>query len=129
MGKAKSALRSQERAFERIKRVIEKALRVCEGRGLELEGVYLVGSRARGDYLEDSDADLVLIVRGVEGLNALQRMELFKDSLEPNVELLIYTPEEWRSSDSAWITELRREAKKICGKYDSRKCLKSMEQL
>ena len=117
MGKAKSALRSQERALERIKRVIEKALRVCEGRGLELEGVYLVGSRARGDYLEDSDADLVLVVRGVEGLNALQRMELFKDSLEPNVELLIYTPEEWRSSDSAWIAELRREAKKIHGRF------------
>jgi len=113
MGKAASALRSQERAFKKIKKVIGNALRICEGKGLRLEAVYLVGSRARGDYLEDSDIDLVLIVDGVKHLNALQRMELFKDSLEPSVEMLIYTPEEWNSNNSTWIAELRREAKEM----------------
>lgn len=113
MGKARSALRSQERAFERIRKVIGKALKTCENKGLRLEAAYLVGSRARGDYLEDSDVDLVLVVRGVEKLNALQRVELFKHSLEPNVELQVYTPEEWNSTDSVWIAELRREARKV----------------
>jgi len=51
----------------------------------------------------------VLVVEGAERLNALQRLELFKDALEPGVDLFVYTQDEWRR-DSPWMLELRREA-------------------
>ncbi|ABL78530.1 nucleotidyltransferase domain-containing protein [Thermofilum pendens] len=110
MGKAPSALRSQEKALEVAKRVAGRAAKLCEGRGFKLVGAYLVGSRARGDYLETSDVDLVLVVEGVEGLNALQRLELFKEVLEPEVDLLVLSPEEWREGRSAWVETLKKEA-------------------
>ena len=43
MGKAASALRSQERAFKKIKKVIRKALRICESKDFRLKGVYPLG--------------------------------------------------------------------------------------
>ncbi|RFA96077.1 nucleotidyltransferase domain-containing protein [Pyrobaculum aerophilum] len=109
MGKAKSALKSQTRALELARSAVNSAVSICRARGCKIAAAYLVGSRAREDYREDSDIDLVLIVEGVEGLNALQRLELFKEALQPNVELRVYTPSEWHS-DSPWMRELRREA-------------------
>jgi len=54
----------------------------------------LVGSRARGDYLDESDIDVVLIIDGVQGMNRLQRIELLSRALKPGIDLLIYTSEE-----------------------------------
>ncbi|MEM1637248.1 MAG: nucleotidyltransferase domain-containing protein [Pyrobaculum sp.] len=109
MCKAKSALRSQPEAVRRACAFLEKARLLAKKAGVEVEGAYLVGSRARGDYLEDSDVDVVLIVRGVEGLDALRRMELFTEALEPGVEFFVYTPEEW-AGGGLWMAQLRREA-------------------
>lgn len=64
MGKVTSALRSQEIALERVRMFSSKARARCAELGWELVGVYLVGSRARGDYLADSDVDVVLVVKG-----------------------------------------------------------------
>ena len=109
MGKAKSALKSQEEALRRACRFVERAREIASRVGMELAAAYLVGSRARGDYTEESDIDLVLIVKGAEGLNALQRAELFAEALEPSVEFFIYTPEEWELG-GAWVGQLKREA-------------------
>jgi len=109
MGKAKSALKSQEAALARARAFAKKAREVAERAGFRVVAAYLVGSRARGDYTEESDIDVVLVVEGAERLNALQRLELFKDALEPGVDLFVYTPDEWRR-DSSWMLELRREA-------------------
>ena len=113
MGKAVSALRSQELALERVRRFSSRARARCSELGWELVGVYLVGSRARGDYLADSDADVVLVVRGVRGLDAITRLEAFRDVLEPGIDLRVYDIEEWLSCDSAWIRELKREAVRL----------------
>jgi len=113
MGKATSALRSQVEALARVKRFIEKARAKCRALGWELLEVFLVGSRARGDYLVESDVDLVLVVRGVKGLNAIERLEALKDILEPGIEPRVYDVEEWKTGESAWIRELRKEAVKI----------------
>jgi len=110
VGKALSALKSQEEALIKAKKVVEKAKTVCSRNGWGLVGAYLVGSRARGDYVTESDIDIVLVVRGIEKLNTLERLTMFKEVLEPGVELFVYTPEEWLSSESLWIIELRREA-------------------
>lgn len=112
MGGAKSALRSQEEALKRLRELLTEAYEISRNKGLKLVGAYLVGSRARGDYLEDSDIDVVLVVDGVQGLNKLQRMSIFLEALKPGIDLFIYTPEEWQS-EFTWIKELRKEARPI----------------
>ncbi|MGC9149428.1 MAG: nucleotidyltransferase domain-containing protein [Sulfolobales archaeon] len=113
MGKAVSALKSQEKALEKARRVVEKARLICLSRGWRLAASYLVGSRARGDYTVESDVDIVLVVDGVDKLNRLERLEAFKEALEPGVDLFIYTSNEWCSEESVWIRELRKEAIEI----------------
>ena len=112
MGRAESAVRSQEKAIKRLREFLRDAAKLCEQRGLKLIDAYLVGSRARGDYLDESDIDVVLIIDGVQGMNRLQRIELLSRALKPGIDLLIYTPEEW-NSDLMWIKELRRGARQI----------------
>lgn len=113
MGKAKSAVRSQEKALRKASIFIRRVASRCVERGFRLEGAFLVGSRARGDYMEDSDVDLVLIISGVEGLNRLERLDLIKDLLLPGIEVFIYTRQEWCDGDSLLLMELKREAKPI----------------
>jgi len=110
VGKAASAMRSQERALARAVHFARKARARASSLGLDFVGAYLVGSRARGDYLVDSDVDLVLVLRGVKGLNLIERLRLFSDVLEPGLELRVYDCEEWESGDSAWMKRLREEA-------------------
>ncbi|MBS7248718.1 MAG: nucleotidyltransferase domain-containing protein [Candidatus Jordarchaeales archaeon] len=109
MGKATSAVRSQEEALSKASEFVESVDHRCAEKGYRLLGAYLVGSRARGDYLEDSDVDIVLVIDGVAGLNRLERLGIIKDLLLPGVEVFVYTQQEW-NSDSLWIMELRKEA-------------------
>ncbi|MFP3303713.1 MAG: nucleotidyltransferase domain-containing protein, partial [Caldivirga sp.] len=81
MGKAKSALESQVRMLRRALEFVSKV----KSR-INLIDVYVVGSRARGDYRDDSDIDIVIISNDVEGLNHLRRRELLTDLLEPGIE-------------------------------------------
>jgi len=113
MGKAISALKSQEMALEKARKVVEKAKIICLNRGWRLIASYLVGSRARGDYTVESDVDMVLVVDGLEKMNRLERLEAFKYALEPGVDLFIYTPSEWFGEESVWIKELKKEAVEI----------------
>ncbi len=113
MGKAKSALASQHEALEKAKSFVEKARVRASYLGLTLLGAYLVGSRARGDYLRDSDIDIILVVKGVRKLNFLERLQLFTDTLEPSIDLRIYDAEEWESNENTWINQLKQEAIKI----------------
>jgi predicted nucleotidyltransferase len=59
--------------------------------------VILFGSRARGDWLHESDYDFVVVSPRFEGMNFLERpVELYKFWHQwPGVELLCYTPEEF----------------------------------
>ena len=113
MGKAKSALASQHEALEKAKSFVEKARARATCLGLTLLGAYLVGSRARGDYLRDSDIDIILVVKGVRKLNFLERLQLFTDILEPSIDLRIYDAEEWESNENTWINQLKQEAIRI----------------
>ncbi|MCE4611063.1 MAG: nucleotidyltransferase domain-containing protein [Desulfurococcales archaeon] len=114
MGKAASAVRSQREALRMACESVKEASRIAMARGWRLVGAYLVGSRARGDYTVESDVDVVLVIEGVEGLNALERLEAFKEALRPNVELRVYATSEW-TGDDIWMSVLRREAKFLLG--------------
>ena len=92
---------------------MEEVEKVSREKGLKLVGAYLVGSRAREDYLEDSDIDIVLVIDEIQGLNRLQRISMFLEALKPGMDLFIYIPEKWRG-ESPWIKEFKR------GKADKR---------
>lgn len=57
--------------------------------------------------------DLVLVLRGVKGLDPIERLRIFVDLLEPGVELRVYDAEEWEGGDGAWMKLLREEAVKL----------------
>jgi hypothetical protein len=61
------------------------------------EKIILFGSRARGDYLEESDYDIMIISKAFENLNFRERIiEVYKLINEPfNVEAICLTPEEF----------------------------------
>ena len=94
-----------------MRRALRFARRASERLGVE--AVYLVGSRARGDYLDDSDIDVVIVARNVRKLNMKERLLLLADVAEPGVDYLVYDAEEWEKGATAWIRQLRREAKRL----------------
>ncbi len=108
LGRAASALRSQEEMLRRARRFAQRA-----GERLDIVAVYVVGSRARGDYLDESDVDVVIVARNVKGMNMKERLLLLADIAEPGVDYIVYDVEEWEGRASVWVRELRREAKKI----------------
>lgn len=70
----------------------------CLERVFEPERVLVFGSRARGDALEHSDLDLILVSREFEGVPWLDRPMKVHEACDIRfgVELLCYTPEEYR---------------------------------
>ena len=116
MGKAVSAVKSQEEALRLAREFTVKAHVKCKRHGLELVSAFIVGSRARGDYRVDSDIDIVLVIKGVERMNHLERIEFFSDILlevPGEIEYRVYTPEEWSKEGSLLMKELRKEAIRI----------------
>ncbi len=61
------------------------------------EKVILFGSRARGEHLEDSDVDLIIVSKKFEGMNFLERIRRVATEWRGLVaiEPLCYTPEEF----------------------------------
>ncbi len=66
-------------------------------REFDAERVILFGSRARGDWLKESDYDFVIVSRWFEDVHFLDRpVPLYKYwHAWPGVELLCYTPREF----------------------------------
>lgn len=62
--------------------------------------VYLFGSWARGDWLEDSDVDIVVVSRGFEGLDIGRRYLIVRRLLPHHIgfDILAYTPEEFEEA-------------------------------
>jgi predicted nucleotidyltransferase len=58
--------------------------------------VYLFGSYARGEWLEDSDIDLIVVSKSFEGENIVERIGRLRRIVPEDlpVEILAYTPAE-----------------------------------
>ncbi|QOJ79257.1 nucleotidyltransferase domain-containing protein [Infirmifilum lucidum] len=108
MGKAASAVKSQAAMLKRAKAFVEKLKEE-----FKIEEVYVVGSRARGDYLEDSDIDLVIICDEMKGVRYIDRLNMMSKYLEPGVEFLVLTREEWEKSTSPYMLEMKKEARRL----------------
>lgn len=81
----------------RVARFREEVL-PCLERAFEPEHVLIFGSRARGDALEHSDLDLILVSGDFEGVPWLDRPIRVHEACDIRfgIELLCYTPEEYR---------------------------------
>ena len=75
---------------------------------LPIKSAFLFGSRARGDYLEESDWDLMIVSPEFNGIPFPQRATLFLRKVPlRRVELLCYTEEEFqeRVAESGIVAE------------------------
>ncbi len=76
-------------------RDIEQLRSLVRSLPLKLEGAYLFGSRARGDHLEGSDWDVMLIAPDFAAMPFPQRgTYILENSALRRVDLLCYTPGE-----------------------------------
>ncbi len=104
-----------ERVPRRALEAAEAVLKLLEEAGVRVREAYLFGSYARGDWLEDSDVDLVIVSDDFEGMPYLERLELiyrleWERSVEPWVEVIPLTPVELaeRLEGSAVLRDARR---------------------
>lgn len=67
-------------------------------RRLRAQEVWIFGSRARGDSLEHSDLDVLIVSSAFEGVTWPERGRLLFERIGPmpGVEALCYTPQEFR---------------------------------
>ncbi|MEN4017549.1 MAG: nucleotidyltransferase domain-containing protein [Methanobacterium sp.] len=61
------------------------------------ELVLLFGSRARNEYLKESDYDFIIVSKKFEGIHFLERIQQLLEfwDLDQDVDILPYTPEEF----------------------------------
>jgi predicted nucleotidyltransferase len=101
------------RLAERVRRysdLFEEFIKDLCSSGL-VEEVYLVGSRARGDYVESSDFDVVVIIKDDEDpLDIAMRVRLLKKSSIPLDVIVLRVGE---SKDPIYV-EMLRYARKLC---------------
>lgn len=80
-------------AVDEIEKFVKRVKEV-----IRIEKVIVFGSRARGDYLADSDVDLIIVSRDFEGVPFYERMDklilLWESPLD--IDVLCYTPEEFK---------------------------------
>jgi predicted nucleotidyltransferase len=81
---------------ERVRRALEQLVSRLPRVLGEVE-VYLFGSFARGDWLYESDIDLIVVSPRFQGMELGRRYALVRSLLpdDVSVELLLYTPEEF----------------------------------
>jgi predicted nucleotidyltransferase len=106
--KAKSAIKSQ-------KELLKKAIEIINDikREINIIDVYVVGSRARGDYLDTSDLDLVIISDDFKNLRYIERLEKLYKYSKGDIEFFAFTKEEWDNPKSLFIINMKKEAKKL----------------
>lgn len=88
-------------------------------RRYRIERAILFGSRARGDYLKESDIDLILVSPDFQGIPFPDRPTPFYSFWKgsPGLELLCYTPEEFarKKEHIGLVADALQEGKELLG--------------
>ncbi|BCU67824.1 DNA polymerase subunit beta [Sulfolobales archaeon HS-7] len=107
MVKSKSAIESQKRMEEFVREII------CQLKGrLPVREVYVFGSRARGDYKDTSDIDLIFVIDGMSNVGVVKRMNMVTPFIRGKVDFVVLSPEEKEGH------KLMKEAKKVWGREE-----------
>ena len=78
-------------------RDIEHLRELLHNSSIQIKSAFLFGSRARGDYLEESDWDLMIISPEFAGIPFPERATMLVKKIPlRRVELLCYTEEEFK---------------------------------
>ncbi|MCH4816418.1 MAG: nucleotidyltransferase domain-containing protein [Saccharolobus sp.] len=97
MVKGKSAIESQKKMLQLAIQIVEEVAKEYPS----LAKVYVFGSRARGDYLDTSDIDLVFVMRGIKNINVIERMYLVSKFVKKGkVDYIVIDEEEKPPKDS-----------------------------
>jgi hypothetical protein len=78
--------------IDRLRRYVDAVL---DQRGDEIEFIVLYGSMARGNWSRGSDFDLLIGLRGEDGLRFLDRLFLFEQIAPGPIEPFVYSRHEW----------------------------------
>ena len=89
----------RERLLREALQAARRLIEALEEQGIHVEEAYLFGSRVRGDALEHSDADLVIVSDAFRGMRYTDRLELIyrieaKLHTHPFIEVIPLTREE-----------------------------------
>ena len=104
--------------LEALNRVEKFSLNVS--RKIGRTTIILYGSYARGDFNLWSDIDLVVVSNQFARIRLLDRYELIKDVLEPLIEPVLMSLDEFLEAISkpAWIQALRKRAVLVRDDYN-----------
>jgi len=70
---------------------------------INAEAVILFGSRARGDSLEESDYDLLIVDKRFKGMNVFERIISVNDAIGwYGIEPIVFTPEEFEGKFTSY---------------------------
>lgn len=83
-----------------VEQVVKRFLEALSRR-VSVDEVYVFGSSVRGDWLKDSDVDLVVVSRDFQGMPFLRRLDLVEEvqwveGVRPHLEVIPLTPDELR---------------------------------
>ncbi|BBG23377.1 hypothetical protein IC006_0661 [Sulfuracidifex tepidarius] len=105
MVKSKSAIESQKRMEELVRDTVYRL-----NERFPLREVYVFGSRARGDYKDTSDIDLIFVVDGMKDVGIIERMEAISPFIRGDVDFVVISPEEKEGH------KLMKGARKVWGR-------------
>ena len=99
----------QWNSSRKVKEVARRLKEALSKKGIKVERVYLFGSYARGDYLKDSDMDLIIVSNSWKDEPFLKRLDIvneivWKEGLG-NVEAIPVTSEELKKKSSVVLRD------------------------
>ncbi len=98
---------------EEMKKELEKLKKNLERKGVRVEKLIVFGSRVRGDHLESSDLDVMVISKDWEGIPFPRRLQIIQECWESKklgLDGFGYTPEEFeRGRSFVLISQAVRE--------------------
>jgi len=112
-----------------VKEWIDRFLAVISDK-YSAEKVLLFGSRARGDYLINSDVDMIIVSKKFEGVNWLKRLRDVSVEWKGLVllEAICYTPEEFeeKKKEIGIVSEAVKEGIELIAK--GQRCIPAHKQ-
>jgi len=88
--RGKSAIESQRKMLNLAKEIVENISKDFP----DLQEAYIFGFRARGDYLDTSDIDLILVFKGIKEMNSIDGMYIVSKYIKGNVDYIVVDEEE-----------------------------------